>query len=100
MCQSLLSDDFDDLVVQVATELDLHSISGRHPQHLRLHLSLCARVNGGVYGSGVPTMANDPVATARGSVTRSNTISAPKRPNAGRRCLLNFCSIVMNSCRC
>src|SRR5438445_11490551 len=30
-------------------------------------------------------MENDPVATARGSVTRSNTISAPKRPKARRK---------------
>src|SRR5207302_189747 len=56
---------------------------------------MCARVNASWSAAAVSQqwqmknakwkMENDPVATARGSVTRSNTISAPKRPKARRK---------------
>jgi hypothetical protein len=35
VCQSLLADNLDDLIVQVAAEFDLHSVSGRQAQDLR-----------------------------------------------------------------
>jgi len=42
MSQTLFADDLDDLVVQVAAELNLHSLSRCQPQHFRELLGIAS----------------------------------------------------------